>query len=587
MSAQPKPLADAQELSAEACTPELLVTWESSWRVFFSNLAETLGCWHRLRLPAGAAEAPFNCALIEERHYRKAACCSLVLHMVLLGMLFAVRRLPVAELGVESPLRSARISYYAVSEFLPALAQTISVPKPEAPKQNLPAKAEAKSQPALAKQEIRAVATDAEPSRQTLTTPVRVPLADLPPLPNLVATAPKAVLEVPLEVVAASKRHRNPLPAEVAPPMADLPVAAALKLPEKIHAVTAPESTKVGALENPPVLLPAHPPKLPVPQVMAETPPRPPAPETAPPLPAPSAHELSLLALSTKPAEVQGQIDVPLGVREGQLAASPQGKLEGDGAAPAPAPAETVSAPAKSPEQPASDAAKSPPAPAAASNPKPEKVEPTLMAKVSPPLAPAAPSATVVVAGVPKAKTPALRDFITSARAAVTPPPIAPKAAPAPPLRPAPGTVEEQIFGVRGYYLLTVNMPNMTSAAGSWEIHFSELRSRASNGTPPVAEEPASGAGLQGLTPIQKVDPAYPAELMRSEVEGVVMLYAVIHADGSVGRIRLLSGVNERLNANAAAAFAKWRFQPALRDGKPVELEAVVKVPFRVRKLSF
>ena len=53
-------------------------------------------------------------------------------------------------------------------------------------------------------------------------------------------------------------------------------------------------------------------------------------------------------------------------------------------------------------------------------------------------------------------------------------------------------------------------------------------------------------------TPVvtDKVDPAYPADLIRDQVEGIVILYAVIHADGTVGDVRVLQGVQEKLDAS-------------------------------------
>jgi len=73
-------------------------------------------------------------------------------------------------------------------------------------------------------------------------------------------------------------------------------------------------------------------------------------------------------------------------------------------------------------------------------------------------------------------------------------------------------------------------------------------------------------------------------ELMRANVHGMVTLYVVIHADGKVGDIRVLNSPDERLDAYAAQALARWKFVPAERDGKRVALEAVVKIPFRVRR---
>jgi len=39
-------------------------------------------------------------------------------------------------------------------------------------------------------------------------------------------------------------------------------------------------------------------------------------------------------------------------------------------------------------------------------------------------------------------------------------------------------------------------------------------------------------------------------------------------------------GIDERLNANAMSAFKEWKFEPATREGHPVDLEAIVHIPF-------
>ena len=78
----------------------------------------------------------------------------------------------------------------------------------------------------------------------------------------------------------------------------------------------------------------------------------------------------------------------------------------------------------------------------------------------------------------------------------------------------------------------------------------------------------------------QKVDPAYPMELMRRNVHGTVTLYAVIRNDGSVTDIRVLRGVDDNLDEFARAALSRWRFRPATKNGSPVDLEAVIMIPF-------
>jgi TonB family protein len=134
--------------------------------------------------------------------------------------------------------------------------------------------------------------------------------------------------------------------------------------------------------------------------------------------------------------------------------------------------------------------------------------------------------------------------------------------------------VDHWVFGDRKFYAMTLNMPNLNSAGGSWVIRFAELNAKE-------ARENENKGELSAPVATQKVDPAYPMELMRRNVHGTVTLYAVIHNDGSVTDVRVLRGVDDRLDEFARAALARWRFRPATKNGSPVDLEAVVMIPFR------
>ena len=102
-------------------------------------------------------------------------------------------------------------------------------------------------------------------------------------------------------------------------------------------------------------------------------------------------------------------------------------------------------------------------------------------------------------------------------------------------------------------------------------MHFAEMKD---------AHDPGD---LMGPVATQEVDPGYPLELMRQNVRGTVTLSAVIHTDGSVTDVRIIRGIDDRLDQYASAALARWRFRPATRNGAPVPLQAIVIIPFRPR----
>jgi len=141
-----------------------------------------------------------------------------------------------------------------------------------------------------------------------------------------------------------------------------------------------------------------------------------------------------------------------------------------------------------------------------------------------------------------------------------------------------PGAQPEQIFASKRIYKMVVNMPNLNSARGSWILNFTEMRMNSD-----VPRQ--SSSDLSAPAPLRKIDPKYPPTLINEHVEGEVVLYAVIRRDGSVDSIQLVRGIDEQLDANAMNALSQWKFRPAMRQGTPVELEAIVHIPFHAPDL--
>jgi TonB family protein len=139
-----------------------------------------------------------------------------------------------------------------------------------------------------------------------------------------------------------------------------------------------------------------------------------------------------------------------------------------------------------------------------------------------------------------------------------------------------PGAKPEQVFAAKRVYTLAVNMANINSASGSWILHFAEL------GSGPGAALSAS-AELAMPVPVRKVDPKYPPDLIEQNVQGEVVLYGIVRADGSVDSIQVARSLDPQLDANSKSAFAQWKFQPASKSGAPVDLEVIAHIPFKIR----
>jgi TonB family protein len=162
--------------------------------------------------------------------------------------------------------------------------------------------------------------------------------------------------------------------------------------------------------------------------------------------------------------------------------------------------------------------------------------------------------------------------------------PLSASADPAPSTRRGPADVSkfdpslppEKILSGKEVFTLHVNMPNLTSVTGSWLIHCAQLDEGELPGNRPKGV-------LSGPVPLEKVDPKYPPELIKQHVDGEVILYAIIRSDGKIDSIQMVRGIEPQLNRNAMDALSRWKFRPGTRDGKPIDIEAVIYIPFYFR----
>lgn len=105
----------------------------------------------------------------------------------------------------------------------------------------------------------------------------------------------------------------------------------------------------------------------------------------------------------------------------------------------------------------------------------------------------------------------------------------------------------------------------------------------ASDVTAPNITTPNNAAEREPISPdaIQP-EPSYPLLAQHMNVQGSVVLKAVIGADGIIQDLHVLSGP-AILAVAAEQAVRQWHFKPMLRDGQPVETLAKIVVNFSIR----
>lgn len=90
------------------------------------------------------------------------------------------------------------------------------------------------------------------------------------------------------------------------------------------------------------------------------------------------------------------------------------------------------------------------------------------------------------------------------------------------------------------------------------------------------------GGGVTAPRVLYNPDPEYSDEARKAKYQGNVVLWCIIGPDGRVHEIRVQRSLGMGLDERAVDAVRTWRFQPALKDGRPVAVQVNIEVTFRL-----
>lgn len=82
-----------------------------------------------------------------------------------------------------------------------------------------------------------------------------------------------------------------------------------------------------------------------------------------------------------------------------------------------------------------------------------------------------------------------------------------------------------------------------------------------------------------GTRLIHRVEPAYPEEARKRNIQGPVVLDVQVLGDGKVGNIEIAAG-NPVLAEAAVHAVRQWKYQPYVVDGRPVQSQTRITIRF-------
>ena len=90
------------------------------------------------------------------------------------------------------------------------------------------------------------------------------------------------------------------------------------------------------------------------------------------------------------------------------------------------------------------------------------------------------------------------------------------------------------------------------------------------------------GGGVSMPVVIYQVEPEFSEEARKAKFSGKVTVYLWVGADGKPSHVQVVQGVGMGLDEKAVEAVRQYRFKPAMKDGKPVQVDLYVDVNFQI-----
>jgi TonB family protein len=147
------------------------------------------------------------------------------------------------------------------------------------------------------------------------------------------------------------------------------------------------------------------------------------------------------------------------------------------------------------------------------------------------------------------------------------------------------------------FALLLANVAAQTPDSRAQDLQAQDSQSKAAQGAQkpdestaqPVQASPMDSSDAEVDPPriTYSPGPKYPKDARNIGHQGTSILSLVVGKDGRPQDVAILRPLDPELDNCAIAAVSKWRYQPAERDGEPVEVTVHARVRFRLYNKSY
>ncbi len=127
--------------------------------------------------------------------------------------------------------------------------------------------------------------------------------------------------------------------------------------------------------------------------------------------------------------------------------------------------------------------------------------------------------------------------------------------------------------------------PAQPAVANRKGLAVQEARRQAVQAVQAAGSQPYS-VGEVELPPVLRVGgaPEYPYEMRRAGISGSVQVQFIVDVNGDVVQATVVQSSHKAFEQNAVESVLKWKFRPALKDGRAVNVQVIQKIDFNLQQ---
>ena len=127
--------------------------------------------------------------------------------------------------------------------------------------------------------------------------------------------------------------------------------------------------------------------------------------------------------------------------------------------------------------------------------------------------------------------------------------------------------------------IYTIFLPMNNS---NWTMQYCQKSSASSDRQSRIPRQPSSASKLGLVPPDPDLESRFDFKRVSvppGKGRQLIVLKGILREDGTVDGLEVYQGIVPQMDEAARLAFSRWKFKPAMREGKPVAIELLVGIP--------